>query len=587
MRRRVAVHFLSLGLALGACGEKAAEEPSSKGAKPVTLEVLKVAEPSRAVWHVGAVLPCREERIGFEVAGRMEFVMDLGADVEAPVLDGEGKVVREGTVLARLETIRHEQALESIEAEIASARARLAAENLELEEVTSIGIASAEAELAASGTDVTAAEESLRGDETERDLAKRLLEREENLLPGGGTTQEKVDEARARLTVAEARVTRGKAALEATRRAVDAQAAAVAKAKGVAKQRGAAIHATEVEIEELDVSARRAKRDLDDCVLVAPFTGRITKLHAARGAMVAAGDAVVTLSILDPVRVSIAVSADADQAIRPGDRAYIRTRSSVSGEAQATPQHAWVLDKAEVADSATRTFRVDLYARNVRRSLDASGESLAEKPTILDVMPVVARHVGEGGPLFAFVGCLLEENGETSVLRLPGLAIGPSRRPVEGRIHIPERIPVRVGKQFLTFLHFPFVELESAPGIAEGDMLVVAPSPEYLEGATVDRFEWAIRPGDLVLVSIEGGSVPGGFYVPEDAIREGEGESFVFLHGEGRVHRVGVTLHEEQNGRRRIEGAGLEAGAEIVVRGSHCLEDGDTVTLTSVWEKAR
>ena len=120
----------------------------------------------------------------------------------------------------------------------------------------------------------------------------------------------------------------------------------------------AAVRAAEQQLEQ-------ATEDLGDAVLNAPFSGRITAVHIAEGAVVSAGTPVVTLTLMDPVQVQVEVSADDERAIKTGDRAIIYPKDPLQG-GQRVPINGIVFEKGAVADPQLRTFRIDLIVRLTR-----------------------------------------------------------------------------------------------------------------------------------------------------------------------------------------------------------------------------
>ena len=75
------------------CGERTSSRPMR--ARPVTVLRLEEREPARETRLTGSVVPYREEKIGFEVAGRILAVHDVGMEVEGPTYDEADKLVRE------------------------------------------------------------------------------------------------------------------------------------------------------------------------------------------------------------------------------------------------------------------------------------------------------------------------------------------------------------------------------------------------------------------------------------------------------------------------------------------------------------
>ena len=127
----------------------------------------------------------------------------------------------------------------------------------------------------------------------------------------------------------------------------------------------------------------QAREDVEDAVLFAPFSGRVTGIHVTQGAVVEAGTAVVTLTLMDPIQVQVAVSADHDRRIHTGERAFLYPKNPVTPNAGRLEVPALVFEKGSVADPDTHTFRIDLMARNERLLRESAG-TLLEKETLTE-----------------------------------------------------------------------------------------------------------------------------------------------------------------------------------------------------------
>ncbi len=93
--------------------------------RPVSFITLEVQHPARQSQAAGSVLAWKKETVGFDVAGRIELVEEQGDNVEGPAYDGNGALIKPGTVVAVLENKRYELAVNEAQAAIAEAGARL------------------------------------------------------------------------------------------------------------------------------------------------------------------------------------------------------------------------------------------------------------------------------------------------------------------------------------------------------------------------------------------------------------------------------------------------------------------------------
>ena len=104
-------------------------------ARPVTVLRLEEREPARETRLTGSVVPYREEKIGFEVAGRILAVHDVGMEVEGPAYDEDDKLVREGDIVAELDDTRYRLQVKALEARLNATRNELKAQRIDLERV--------------------------------------------------------------------------------------------------------------------------------------------------------------------------------------------------------------------------------------------------------------------------------------------------------------------------------------------------------------------------------------------------------------------------------------------------------------------
>ena len=73
--------------------------------------------------------------------------------------------------------------------------------------------------------------------------------------------------------------------------------------------------------------------------------GRITRTHTTQGAVVEKGTPIVTLSLLDPVQINVAVSVNEDRKIETGVRAMAFPKDPIDPEDQPIAVPAIVYEK--------------------------------------------------------------------------------------------------------------------------------------------------------------------------------------------------------------------------------------------------
>lgn len=539
--------LVALAIFVGACKKP---PPDPEKVFPVTTFELREFQPANAAALTGSAEPYRQEEVGFEVSGRILQVRDVGDDLVGRAYDEDGTVVQQGDEIGRLDDTRYRLAVNALEARVASVRKRLEAQQVE--------VASARSNLER--------EQSLLGKaDANRKLANQNLAREKQLLASGAGTQQDVDNAQRNV--------------ESSASSYKAQEASVTSATITIELKDAEAAATAAHVTELEAELASAKRDLEDCRLRAPFNGRITRVFVARGAVVQPGQAVVQLTLMDPIKVAVAVAADVDRAVHWGDPITIRPQDP-KDPTKRLDITARVYEKGEVADPATRTFRIDLMARNGRYQLTEQDPD-KPLPVLEGLMPAVTRFAGGEG-LFVPTNAILKDGGTYYVLRIP--AVMKQAKRIAGR-YKPVRSPVVPGDQYIAVSRFTFRSIRSEE-LVPGDAVVPDAKPEYEQGFIVGRYKWLIRPGDLVPVVLPLLTGPPGFYVPVDAVYAINDQLFVFSVEGERVKKIPVQAHESQGSMRRISGDGLAAGLKLVVKGVHLLGDNDKVVVVGQ-ERAR
>jgi RND family efflux transporter MFP subunit len=493
---------------LMACGGADSHDRTTMPIRPVTVYELAARDFARDSTLTGVVSLYRQERISFEVSGRVLGVLNPGIEVRGPAYGETGELVRQGDRIARVEATRYRSAVDGLTARLDAAR-----------------------------RDLDAAK-------ARATLARQTLERQVRVLEEGAGAQQAVDDSQAAFDQASAQLLASEATVSQIQRQLDS-----------------------------------AREDLEDTVLYAPFSGRITRVHTTLGAVVEAGTPIVTLTLMDPLQVQVEVSADDERDIETGDRAIIYPKDpSKLGERVAV--NAIVFEKSAVADPELRTFRIDLIVRNQRSHVAQRNPELAGLPIINDYLPAAREFQSEEGPLYVPTDSILRSGGRTYVLRLPGVGFHSlAERSAVGK-HIPEKVEVRLGNQYNTVIQWNMRSVIESGDLKEGDFLIRWPTPEHLEGVAVGRPQWLLRPGDLVPVQLSLTGTPTGLWVPTHAIILAESGPAVVVVEEGLARERAVSVHETFREWQRIEGDGIVEGSQVVVGGAQYVSDGQPVSTT-------
>ncbi|MHC4376784.1 MAG: hypothetical protein ACYS26_09330, partial [Planctomycetota bacterium] len=207
-----------------------------------------------------------------------------------------------------------------------------------------------------------------------------------------------------------------------------------------------------------------------------------------------------------------------------------------------------------------------------QRLADRSDSELPAVPFLMPLFDNPMDLQGAAGSLYTLDEAVHVEGDQAWVLRVRGLAQGARNAGTLQGVLTADRIPVVVGDRSMRIASFSLVQVIAPGELAEGDLLVPNPTPAHADGFRVADNRWLLRPGDLVQVSLDQGSLPRGFYVPVQAIRELNGRNNVFVIGsDDLVRAVDVEVAESSGNLRRVLSDELRAGDAVVAKGAHFL----------------
>ncbi|MGD9853491.1 MAG: efflux RND transporter periplasmic adaptor subunit [Planctomycetaceae bacterium] len=553
-------------LACSGCAPEAAQVAAPQP-RPVTVLVLKRLAPQPRTLHTGSVTPWKTEDIGFEVGGRVEMILEPGTDVAGPVFDPESEqpIPDSGTVMSRIDRRNYEVRLASAQARERTAQAQLAASQRELEFVVPQQIASAVATLT---------------------LAAQEFDRWSKLRERDAATQAQLDKARADRDTAQAQLDQSRAQQAVT----ESQVASY-----------------QAQLEEAQEAVRQAEKDLADTVLTAPFTGQVAEVFETVGGVVDAGRPVLRLQMMDPMQVDVEVSGSVDAGLQYNDLAF------VTAPDMPEPISAMIYEKATVADSATRTFRVQLLIRNesLRDGMPSEFDPDRDVRT-RNLWNVFTRTPNRRPPFFVNVDGIHQDANGYYVWRVKGVTVGDPRETIASNLSV-EKLAVVPGAERIAFLNVAVMRELTDPGDLNPETDLIVGKLLDMQGAPLDdaaaasrldkhgtvhlvRERWRFRPGDVVQVNLGGTPPVEGLYVPMDTIVEGtspsDDASVFVVTGSGdsaAVHKVGVRVDPDViiGTHRRVEPlvvGELEAGMQLVAGGVHYLIDGEAVRVSQVVE---
>ena len=579
-------------------------EPAESNAVPVAVVKLQKTNPAKEQRLTGAVRAWKQEDIGFQVSGRLSWVVDTGAEVWPSDLVSDNNKRR--AVIAELDAAPYQRKLERIKSSLAAQEAQVQSLAVSIDEVLPRRKEEAEAE---------------------RDLAEKQLSRVKGLVKKGAAPGSQLDEAEADFRKAQARVAAVSARINARK----------AEKRGLQSQ-----------IAENRQRLSQARADLEDCTLRAPFPGRIAEVHVIPGGFVQPGEPVVEMVVMDPVKIELAVSAETDRNIQYGDEMKVFPPDwpeTVSGT---------VFRKATRADPETRTFSVTVLMRNFKIAVDLSRrehlrrilydpavnvskvnnsfgalftdkdfrkkilsrkaddkrlnnqivnaivsdmkkqtnleKELQNLPAVEDVWPLQRRDAGDqaGEPSYIAQDALYGDgNGGWFTWLVTNLKYG---EPHKSLLKL-RRVSVTPTEQTLSLLGlFRFRKLKDM-GPLTSRSLVAAGVPSTVSSkesvASFIRKRWLFKPGQILPVDFDTPGLGSGFYVPASALLMREDENYIFVVEEKGSESVAVRVPVQSEGRHgeqvRITGDKVEIGDVLVVHGQHYLMDGQLVNVVDLF----
>ena len=240
--------------------------------RPVSVIRLRQSDPAKSLAVTGVVGSWKTEELGFEVNGRVQYVIEP----EINVSDQAGQDGKRQP-LARLDPERYESAVASAQAQITTLEKQKIAAVIEEGKV-----------LPAQQAAAIAAQE----------LAQADFNRAEEVFKKDAIAKSEMDQYTANLATAKAKV----AQIDATKEAKSAEIASL-----------------DAQIEQAQAALKDAELDLQDCTLYAPFRGQIAEVHIIPGGTVQRGERVVTVQMMDPMKVEFEVSAERARQMRYKD----------------------------------------------------------------------------------------------------------------------------------------------------------------------------------------------------------------------------------------------------------------------------
>ncbi len=564
-------------LALGGCShEPDLVATRTVPPKPVSVFTLTRSAPTTQQEITGSVVPWKTEQIGFELAGRVAEVVEPNEMVTPQIGSLRTSQNPHSTRLARLDDEELRIAVEAAEADVAVATLNRDANKVTIEQRLPALINSAKAEAT---------------------LADMELTRVTKLVQQNAISRSEADTARTRVSTTRASLATAEADL------------AQAQAQQLA---------LEAQVAQSEHRLSEAKRNLRNAILHSPFPGQVSEVHVVPGTYVKEGDPIVTVQMMDPMSIEFEVTSRDSRRYRRGDMLSVRV---TDGNGEIRSLSGMVNHVDSVADPAARTFTVSLHVRNefddVRVPASESNEPIAwtEQIAPLNIGPIITNDQR----LLVEIDSVHNIGGENFVWKVTNRQWGtPSL--ASNRVLTVEKVPVRITSDIIPFLgKWKFVAIEFADPNAKIDMdrdlitsrLFFKPtaspdtksSPDHPESSpTLETWKgnrvmvaeqrWLLRSGDVAQVSLMPSEPHDGYYVPMKAVREERDERFIhvveMIEGQPTAKRIDVEIAEDnsvvdESVLLRLKASPqnrLHEGMQVVMEGTHYLNDGDLVLIT-------
>jgi multidrug efflux pump subunit AcrA (membrane-fusion protein) len=551
--RRLASAFAMVLIALQGCAKQSTDE-SGKAPLPVTVMTLTETTPPSSYAASGSVKSWKTEDIGFEVPGRVEWVLEPGKDIDGRIVDlGHPKqFVNKGTALAQIEPERYEIAVASAGANLKVAQRSRDGLAIRVTKSLPAQIESARANLK---------------------LAKDEFDRVKKLSLRNAASQSELEQAD---NLAKTRA----AAFDA----IEADKA----------QAAAELESAEAQIEQARQSLQDAERDLANTTLYGSYQGQISKVMVVPGSVVLAGSPVLTLQMTNPIKVEVELSSQQSRTIRRQRSLPVSFKLS-NGTNRETTGFVYNIDAS--ADPTTRTFTMTLLLLNekvrddpfektlddgVARSKDVwplqLNQMMGTPDDVILVEEASIRRDQKGAYVYMVTNAQMQE------IFPPVLKV---RR--QGLIENDLRIPF-LGNW--TFRSVSFIDDQGESQSVSLNSLYVGelndngnPLTDW-DGESVapdSGSQWMLRPGDLVYVDLSASDAANGFYVPMEAIYRDSSRASLFVVRNGRAKKLPVQMvaSDDLNEGSMIEvrSPELTEGMQVIVGGVHYLLDGQAVRI--------
>lgn len=556
--------ILFLAINAAGCSDDSEDRKAAVKPRPVQVRTFTRTTPPHASLVSATVGSWKTEEIGFEVAGRVERVVEPNTEIEGKIKDEDGNVLVPGVPIAKIDDERYRLQVATAKAQVNQAQIRIDAAKIELDRTMPAQIRAAEAE---------------------RKLAEASLSRTKQLATQNATSQADLDAAEAQFETAVASVDQ----LQATTKAKEAE-----------------LDSLRSQLLQSEQSLRDAERDLENCTLYSSFRGQIADISVVPGSVVSAGQGVATIQMMDPIKVEVEVSISDSRRLRNREIIPVIVPRA-DGTSLRMEGYLYLIDS--VADTSTRTYTLTLLLTN-EKELDVEvpdDVAITDQTWRLNFKFLPGT---ENGKLFVDSQAILNDDEGSFLWRIDNAEIG-KLMPSDRMLKV-SRLPIKMGESLVPFLgNWRFQEIlvedpdfDPDRHLVIGELKSQTGAPELWNGDTVllsNEGQWKLRPGDVVQVDLSDDDGGIGYFVPMDAMAREDGQSFLFVVDDTSepptVAKRQVTLADDAKSRGSsgvfrvtgIEGFDSESDSFLdsvryVSQGAHYLRDGEPVKVVEAEE---
>ena len=540
-------------------GCEAETSRTEKRPRPVESAVLTMQAPPARGLASAAVASWKIEKVGAEVAGSIDWIVENNTEIQGRIKDDQGNVIVKGTPIAGLDQEKYILQLEAAAADVARAKNAIEAVQIEIEE----GIPS-----------------QIRAAEASHKRARQELDRSLHLIKKGAASGSDLSRDEANFANAEEGLKQLSSLLSAKKSDLESRRSNLSKA---------------------EKALRAAERDVEDCTLYASFSGQISRVLAVPKSVVAAGYPVAVLQMMDPIKVELEVSPEDSRQLQDRQRLGVIVKKPDGS----TMELDGLLQQVDgVADPKERTFTVTILVAN-KRSAETRPEGL-DSPRMATTDQTWRFNFqffggAESGKHYAPIDAIHSDAEGKFVWRITNVTVHDPL-PEDRTLQV-EKLRINTVGSNLSFLgnwvlsEVEFLDTTFDPdlGLIAGKLQVASGQPDDWVGSEIviekSKGQWLLRPGDIVQVDLGKTNPTAGTFVPMDAIAQKDDKHTLFIIDDSSsktiVRQTEIKIantDEHLSSLIQIEAADPNVslvGKRYVTKGTHYLRDQQPVRLVT------